>query len=231
MNRPFVFINAAMSVDGKISTIERRQTRISGDSDFERVDALRAGSDAVMVGIGTILSDNPSLTVKSPERRKKRLKEGKEENPIRIVVDSLARTPIDSDVLNRGKGRRIIVTSENAPFERTEKLRKFAEVISCGRRRVDLEKMLHMLKDMRIGRIMVEGGARLNWGLISRGLVDELYVFIGNIVIGGEKSPTLVDGEGFIKREDMPELELLDMERMDDGVLLRWKFIRQVPSR
>ena len=69
MERPFVFINAAMSADGKISTVKRTQTRISGTEDFERVDSLRARSDAIMVGIGTVLADNSSLTVKSEKRR------------------------------------------------------------------------------------------------------------------------------------------------------------------
>src|SRR5659263_567549 len=88
--RPFVFINAAMSEDGKIATIKRRQTRISGNLDFDRMDELRATSEAIMVGIGTVLSDNPSLTVKLKERREKRRLMGLEENPVRIIVDSMA---------------------------------------------------------------------------------------------------------------------------------------------
>ena len=91
--RPFVFINAAMSADGKIATIERRQTRISGSLDFDRMDELRASSDAIMVGIGTVISDNPSLTVKSKDRKEKRRADGLSENPVRIVVDSMARIP------------------------------------------------------------------------------------------------------------------------------------------
>ena len=76
--RPFVFINAAMSADGKIATTLRKQTRISGSLDFDRMDELRASSDAVMVGIGTVLSDNPSLTVKSKQRREKRRRDGED---------------------------------------------------------------------------------------------------------------------------------------------------------
>ena len=111
--RPFVFINCAMSADGKISTRERRQVRISGPADFARVDALRAESDAVMVGIGTILADDPSLTVKSPTLREKRIKRGACEHPVRIVVDSMARTPPDADILHKGGCRRIIAVSEH----------------------------------------------------------------------------------------------------------------------
>src|SRR5664280_1467715 len=104
MDRPFIFINSAMSADGKLSTKERKQVRISGKLDFGRVDELRAQADAVMVGIGTVLSDDPSLTVKSPERKAARKAAGKSENPVRIIVDSAARTPLDADIFKKGEG-------------------------------------------------------------------------------------------------------------------------------
>ena len=100
--RPYVFINAAMSADGKISAYTRKQIPISGEQDFQRVDRLKYGVDAIMVGIGTVLSDAPSLTVKSEELRRERRDRGKDENPIRIVADSLARTPVDADILRKG---------------------------------------------------------------------------------------------------------------------------------
>ncbi len=223
-SRPFVFINAAMSADGKIATIERKQTRISGSLDFERMDELRAGSDVIMVGIGTVLSDNPSLTVKSQQRRDKRRAGGLPENPIRIVVDSMARTPVDADIFKKGEGKRIIAVTEIAPQERINKLAECAEIITAGKKTVDLEKLLIELKARGIDRLMVEGGATLNWGLISCGLVDELYTFIGNIIIGGINAPALVDGEGF--KNDFCRLMLLSCEKIEDGVLLRWKVSR-----
>ncbi len=220
-SRPFVFINAAMSADGKIATIERKQTRISGSRDFDRMDELRASSDAIMVGIGTILSDNPSLTVKSAKRREKRRSLGLPENPARIVVDSMARTPADADIFRKGDGKRIIAVTENAPQERIRELSGRAEIITAGKKKVDLEKLLIELKLRGIGRLMVEGGATLNWGLISGNLVDEIYTFIGNIVIGGKDSPALVDGAGY--KNEFFKLSLLSCEKMEEGVLLRWK--------
>lgn len=219
--RPFVFINAAMSADGKIATIERKQTRISGILDFDRMDELRASSDAVMVGIGTVLSDNPSLTVKSRERREKRCADGKDENPVRIVVDSLGRTPIDADIFKKGAGKKIIVVAETAPEEKVKQLAKNAEIIVSGEKSVDLEKLLCELKAHGINRLMVEGGATLNWALVSRGLVDEIYTFIGSIIIGGKTAPTLVDGEGCTG--EFCRLSLISCERLEDGVLIRWK--------
>ncbi len=219
--RPFVFINAAMSGDGKIATVLRKQTRISGSLDFDRMDELRASSDAVMVGIGTVLSDNPSLTVKSKERREKRRSDGKDENPVRIVVDSMARTPIDADIFKKGAGEKIIAVAKSAPDDKVLQLAEHADIIVSGEKSVDLGKLLYELKARGINRLMVEGGATLNWGLISGGLVDEIYTFIGNIIIGGRTAPTLVDGEGCTG--EFCKLSLISCERMEDGVLIRWE--------
>ncbi|MBA5941779.1 MAG: 2,5-diamino-6-(ribosylamino)-4(3H)-pyrimidinone 5'-phosphate reductase [Methanophagales archaeon] len=227
MTRPFVFINAAMSADGKISTVERKQTRISGTEDIDRVDSLKAGSDAIMVGIGTILADNPSLTVKSESRREKRDKVGKDANPIRIVVDSTARTPVDAEILNKGEGKRIIAVSQRAILEDIDLLSKKADILVCGTEKVDLKELLHILWLRGLRRVMVEGGATLNWSLISEQLVDEIYTYIGNMILGGERAPTLVDGEGFKLGGEttggIVKLELLRMVKLDAGLLLQWR--------
>ena len=222
MDRPFIFINSAMSADGKLSTKERKQVRISGKLDFERVDELRARADAIMVGIGTVLSDDPSLTVKSPERKAARKAAGKNENPARIIVDSSARTPLDADIFKKGEGIRIIAVSNSAPAENVEKLEKKALVIKTGTEKVDLSELVGKLKEMGINTLMVEGGATLNWGMLSAGLVDEIYTFVGNLIIGGATSPTFTDGEGFSEAE-LLELEFLSAEKIEEGVLLKWK--------
>ncbi len=222
-NRPFVFINLAMSADGKISTVKRRQIRISGEDDFDRVDALRAECDAIMVGIGTVLADDPSLTVKSAKMREIRRNAGKDENPLRVVVDSRARTPIDAEILNKGEGARVIAVSEQAIVEDVGKLGDKAEIMVGGIDAVDLKKLLYLLWQRGVNRLMVEGGATLNWSLLSQELVDEVYIYVGNIIIGGEGAPTPVDGSGFLSEEAMTKLELLSTERIDEGVLLRWR--------
>ncbi len=202
-----------MSVDGKISTYERVQVRISGDEDFRRVDELKCDVDAIMVGVGTILADDPSLTVKS----------GRCKNPVRVVADSRARTPLDAQILHKGEGKRVILVSENAPLERINALSEYAEIIIAGSTRVDLRAGLRELKRQGIDRVMVEGGGTLNWSLIKEGLVDEIYTYIGGVVIGGRNAPTLVDGDGFSKNEGFPIFDLIDVRRIGDGVLLRWR--------
>ena len=218
MPRPFVFINSAMSADGKISSLERRQVRISGSLDMARVDELRASSDAIMIGVGTVLSDDPSLRVKSDRLRLERSDLGRPENPLRVVADSLARTPPAAKILGPDC---LIAVSNSAPQDRLERLSSRCEIIKCGKGRVDLAELMSELYERGVKRLMVEGGAILNWSLIQSGLVDELYVYMGGLLIGGKDAPTLVDGSGF--REAFLRLKLISFEPLDEGVLLKWR--------
>jgi len=221
--RPYVVVNIAMSADGKISTHERRQVRISGAQDFSRVDRLKAGCDAVMVGIGTVLADDPSLTVKSEECRNYRRKQGWDDHPVRIVVDSAGRIPADASILHKGKGKRVVAVSRRADSMKISLLEKKATVIIAGEDRVDLSALMNELGAMGIHRVMVEGGGTLIAGLIEAGLVNEIYTFIGNIIIGGKDAPTFTDGEGFIQESLFPSLTLLEARRIERGILLHWQ--------
>lgn len=221
MHRPFIFINSAMSADGKISSVERRQMRISGSNDLARVDGLRAESDAIMVGVGTVLADDPSLRVKSSRLRQERSQKGWPEQPLRVVADSSARTPPRARVLGKDC---LIAVSAGAPEPRLARLRRECDIIRCGRERVDLRELSGILYEKGIRRLMVEGGGILNWSLLEAGLVDELYVYVGAMLLGGKDAPTLVDGSGF--REDHARLSLISSEPLDEGVLLRWRMAR-----
>ena len=224
MPRPYIIVNMAMSADGKISSTERRQVRISGPADRERVDRLKAGCDAVMVGVGTVLADNPSLTVKSGELRRDRVLEGKAENPVRIVVDSRGRTPVSADILRRGEGDRIIAVSARAEKDAAKRYRGIATVIPAGDgEEVDLPRLMARLHERGIGRLMVEGGGSLVGSLFASGLVDEFYTFVGSLVIGGRDAPTPADGPGFPNDNAFVRLSLLDVGELDEGVLLRWR--------
>lgn len=220
MDRPFVFINSAVSIDGKISSFLHRQVRISGKEDLTRVDELRASSDAIMVGIGTVLADDPGLRVKSEQLRRERLERGTCENPLRVVADSLARTPPDAEVLGAGC---IIAVSRAAPPERVAMLSDMCEIFVSGVDRVDLIGLMSFLHGIGVRRLMVEGGAILNWSMINAGLVDEIYVYIGNMLIGGEAAPSMLGGAGFSC--NFPKLELISLERIGEGVLLRWRVL------
>ncbi|MDS0259081.1 2,5-diamino-6-(ribosylamino)-4(3H)-pyrimidinone 5'-phosphate reductase [Haloarcula sp. S1CR25-12] len=216
----YVVVNAAMSADGKLASRRRKQLAISGPDDFDRVDQLRADSDAVMVGVGTVLADDPSLTVKDEARNAERRDRGLAENPARVVADSRIRTPPDAAVLDDA-AETYLLTSEAAPTDFIEQMEEAgAYVLAAGEDRVDLKTALAKLEGEGVDRLMVEGGGELIFGLFEAGLVDELRVYVGAKVLGGRDAPTLADGDGFV--ESFPELTLESVEQVDDGVLLTW---------
>jgi 2,5-diamino-6-(ribosylamino)-4(3H)-pyrimidinone 5'-phosphate reductase len=216
--KPFVFINVAASADGKISDERRIQLRISSEEDLQRVDELRALSDAVMVGIGTVIADDPSLTVKSEKLRAKRKEESKGENPLRVVVDSKCRIPVTSRVLN-DEAETVVAVSSSADVERVREVKKYAEVVVFGEERVDLKNLLEFLWWRGVRRLMVEGGGTLIHSLLKEELVDEVFIYYAPLIIGGEKSPTICDGSSFIPPL---KLELAHIEKLGDGLLTRW---------
>jgi 2,5-diamino-6-(ribosylamino)-4(3H)-pyrimidinone 5'-phosphate reductase len=125
-------------------------------------------------------------------------------------------------VLNKGEGLRVVAVAERADPARVDVLRKKATVIVAGDDEVDLARVLDELGAMGIRRLMVEGGGTLIAGLVRARLVDEIYTYIGSIVIGGKDAPTLADGPGWTKEAEFARLVLADVARMDDGILLHW---------
>lgn len=208
-----VILNCAMSADGKIALPSRKQTKISNEEDMERVHALRNSSDAILVGIGTILADDPKLTVSEkyvPNPRQ----------PLRIVLDSKGRTPANANVL-KGPSKTVIVTSEscNRVFEG-------AETVRFGKQRVDIGALLRYLEGRGVKTLMVEGGETVMWSFLRDGFADELTVFVGSMVIGGTESPTLAGGEGAESLGDVRKLLLKSCEKLGDGALLRYEVVK-----
>lgn len=209
-----VVVNVAMSLDGKLSSVARDRIRLSGPADTKRVHRVRATCDAVGVGIGTVLADDPSLTVRSTDSSG-----SSRPQPTRVVFDSRARTPPDASVVD-GRAPSIILASERAPTSRVRELEDTGvKVISAGTDRVDLESGVAALEDRGISKLLIEGGGELIFSVIDAGLVTELTIYIDPVVIGGRDAPTVADGDGFLGA--FPRYELTDIERIDDGVLLR----------
>ncbi|HEX2615008.1 MAG TPA: 2,5-diamino-6-(ribosylamino)-4(3H)-pyrimidinone 5'-phosphate reductase [Nitrososphaera sp.] len=209
-----VIINGAMTVDGKIATASG-DSRISSKQDLVRVHRLRASVDAIVVGISTILADDPRLTV--------RLVRGK--NPIRIIVDSRGRLPLGSQILQTAsKVKTIVAVTDQAPADKIQKIEDMGAqvlVISAGKegrnaavpRGVNLKELFLILKKSGLKRILVEGGGELNWSLLHLGLVDELVVTVAPKIAGGRLAITLAEGDGFDRIAQGIQLKLSKVER------------------
>jgi 2,5-diamino-6-(ribosylamino)-4(3H)-pyrimidinone 5'-phosphate reductase len=224
MNRPYTFINVAMTADGKLDTAERKGAAISSKQDKERVDQLRAGADAILVGGKTLLEELPKLTVRSEALREGRIQQGRSPNPIKVGVVTVADIPIDSDFVKVGNARVVIFTTSRTSKTQVERLRTHGvEIFTEDAARVDLVKMMATLKQVGVERLVVEGGGTINFELMRLGLVDELMVYIAPLVFGGINAPTLADGLG-VPRDMAIELKLMDVEKWEDGgVVLKYK--------
>jgi 2,5-diamino-6-(ribosylamino)-4(3H)-pyrimidinone 5'-phosphate reductase len=223
MNRPFVFINIAMTADGKIDTFERKGAAVSSQRDKERVDMLRAEADAIMVGGKTLLDEDPRLTVKSEALRAERVARGLAPNPLKVGIVTKADIKPDSEFLNAGPAGVVIFTTHQTSKRRLSMLRaRGVKVHISDAERVDLPNALATLKELGIHRLMVEGGATLNFELLRLGLADEISVYIAPMLFGGETAPTMAAGSGLKRSEAIP-LQLAHAQQWDDGgVLLKY---------
>jgi len=215
--KPYVILNAAMTLDGKIAT-HTGSLEISGEKDLIRVHRLRRECDAIMVGINTVLIDNPRLTIH-------KIKADKTENPTRIVVDSKARTPPDYRILNK-EAPTIIAVSKSAPTEKIKKLSEKAKIITAGDKKVNLKTLMAELKKMGIHKLMLEGGSTLNFSMLREGLVDEVRVCIAPMIVGGVKAKTLVDGQGIPHMKDAIKLKLKKYYTLGEDLILEYKVIK-----
>ncbi len=206
--RPSVTVNCAASIDGKIAVRLRKQTRLSSPEDLARVRAMRAGADAILVGVGTVLADDPGLL--APE--------GSPKKPLRVVVDSKGRTPQAAKVLD-GRAPTLIATTQGqeAPFPN-------AEVVRLGLERVDLGRLLDELGRRGVLNLLVEGGGEVIHSFLREGLVDDLFVFVRDVVLGGRDAPTLADGEGAATLEEAVKARFVSAQRLEGGLLLHYRF-------
>jgi len=224
MNKPFIFINSAMTVDGKISTIERRQVRISSPKDMELVDELRAGSDAVLVGMKTLLTDDPKLTVKSDKLRGERLGKGLSENPMKVVVGRLDFVNLDSEFINYGNAVKVFFASRDSDSLKIDEIGSMARVYVSADNDINPSFIAETLYGLGVRKLMIEGGADTNFRFLRAGLVDEIYVTVAPRIFGGKNAPTLVDGDGFSEDKAL-KLKLLSIDRISDELLLKYSVL------
>lgn len=216
-HRPYLVINVAATVDGKIDTVARRGAVISGEADRERVQRLRADVDAVMVGPRTLLDEDPRLTVRIRALQAERVARGAPPNPAKVsIVRQVGDLKPSSRFLTDGPARVILFAAE----EGGSGMGAEVYVVSDSRGRVDLVAAMAKLHALGLRKVLVEGGGTLNFELLRLGLVDEVAVYVAPIIFGGASAPTLADGSGGLGIH----LERLSLEAQGDGgVLLRYK--------
>ena len=220
--RPYVILNAAMSLDGKIAT-KTGSSNISGAEDLKRVHEIRKQCDGIMVGIGTVLADDPRLTVHKIDAKPS-------DNPVRIVVDSKCRTPLDARITNSDATTIIAVANEYKEEIKNsgkydELKSKGVKIFFSGSKRVDLVSLMSYLHEEGIEKLMLEGGATLNFSMIKSGLIDEISICIAPMIAGGVNSKTLFDGEGFDLMDESVKLKLIDSYSLGKDLILKYKVL------
>jgi diaminohydroxyphosphoribosylaminopyrimidine deaminase/5-amino-6-(5-phosphoribosylamino)uracil reductase len=215
--RPFVTLKSAITLDGKIATRTGASRWITGERAREMVHRLRHATDAVLVGIGTVLHDDPLLTTRLPDRHGV--------NPLRIVVDSTLRLPLHAKVVDvTADCRTLVATTMQAPEEQRQQLQKRGVEIVCfpayDDGRVHLDALLGHLGTRGIASVLVEGGATLSAALLQRRLVDKVVFFVAPKIIGGD-GVSVIGPCGVETMEQVLRLQAVTGQRVGEDFLLQ----------
>lgn len=210
---PLLSLKTAMSLDGKIATSGGESQWITGEKARAAAHRLRSAHDAVLVGVGTALADDPRLTARA----------GRGRSPLRVVADSQARTPPDAQLLTADERPPIIGTTRRAPKERVRALEAAgAEVLQVRSQggHVALDDLLRQLAERDVRTVLLEGGGKLAGSALAAGLVDRVYFFLAPLIIGGESAPTAVGGPGARRLSEAWRLESVKLRRLGEDYLL-----------
>ena len=212
-SNPYVILSAAISIDGKIST-RAGDSKLSSKEDSIRLHKLRSKVDAILIGKNTLLQDDPLLTV--------RYTKGK--NPIRIILDSKGTISKNSKIIKTSNNvPTIIAISKKISKINLLKLEKLPiEIITAGENSVNLKLLMKKLSSKKIKTILVEGGGTVNWEFIKNDLFNELIVTLSPFLIGGNEAISFVEGKGFSKISNSPNLKLRSIKRLKNYLVLNY---------
>lgn len=211
--RPSVRVNCAVSLDGRLAYAGGRRANLSGPEDLTRVQRLRAGSDAVLVGVGTVVADDPSLRV-----HWEMLGDAVGREPWRIVLDPKGRTPPTARFLD-GAAPTIVATSAESTRAWPDSVR----VLRSGSRHIDLPHLFRQLFDLGMRSVLVEGGARVLASVLRSRLFDELTVYVAPRLIGGTTAPPLMTGDECVGPEGVVPLRRTGVAPLGEGILLTFQ--------
>lgn len=225
LHRPFVFLKLAMSLDGRIATKTGHSRWITCEESRRKVHRLRDRVSAIMVGIGTVIADNPSLTTRLPK--------GRGRDPIRIVVDSSLRTPPAAAIFNPASAAGVIIATRKDPpsAHKSDLEEQGAKVLRTkGSKQVDLTDLLGRLYDIGVTSVLIEGGATLAWGALDAGVVDRCLFFYAPIIVGGTSAPSGVGGAGISRLEEAPRLVTVKAFRVGSDVMIDGRVVYPGPK-
>ncbi|MFJ7063228.1 RibD family protein [Streptomyces microflavus] len=217
--RPYVILSAAMSVDGYLDDASPERLRLSNEPDFDRVDEVRAESDAILIGANTMRRDNPRLLVNSDARRARRVAEGKPEFPLKVTVTASGDLSADLKFWHHG-GKKLVVTVDDAVEKVRGALGDLADVVSVGQE-LDWGLVLDELGRRGVGRLMVEGGGTIHTQFMAQNLADEVHVAIAPLLVGQPEAAR------FLGAADYPggstaRMKVLEVRAIDDIVFVRY---------
>ena len=220
--RPYVILKTAMTLDGKIATFTGDSKWVTNEESRKMVHEIRSDMAGVIVGIGTVLADDPMLNCRL---------EGEHHQPIRIVVDSNLRIPIDSQLVKTAKEYRTIVATTKRDDCRDDVhiVSTGIELIQCKSNNchVDINDLMTKLGSLGIDSLLLEGGGTLNAAFLEAGYVDEVWTFIAPKIIGGEGAKTPVSGKGIEKMNDAIRLQNIDIQNIKGDILIKGKICSQ----
>ncbi|GGM83234.1 hypothetical protein GCM10012275_62330 [Longimycelium tulufanense] len=219
MTRPYVLLSVAVSVDGYIDDLSAQRFPLSNAADFDCVDQVRAESNAILVGAGTLRRDNPRLLVNSAERRRARVARGLPEYPLKVTVTSTGDLDPQLQFWHRG-GDKLVYSTDFGAAAACANLGDLAEVVPLGSE-IDFGGLLDDLGDRGVERLMVEGGGTVHTAFLSAGLADEIRMAIAPMLIGQATAPRFLNPAEF-PGGPARRFHLKDVEKVGDVAVLRY---------
>ncbi|WP_194410391.1 RibD family protein [Microbacterium cremeum] len=229
MTLPYVTLSCAMSLDGYLDGAAPQRLIMSNAEDFDRVDQLRADSDAIMVGASTVRRDDPRLLVRSEDRRRGRVEQGRSDSPVKVTVTGSGDLPADSRFFTAGDVEKLVYCPRSAAARIASALGGTATVVALGDL-VTMRDVAHDLAARGIRRLMVEGGGRLHTQFLREDVADELQLVIAPFFVGEPRAPRFVEGGAFPWTATR-RARLAETRQIGDVVLLRYALSERAASR
>ncbi|MFG2002105.1 RibD family protein [Spirillospora sp. NPDC048911] len=220
MTRPYVLLSAAISVDGFLDDATDERLLLSNAEDFDRVDQVRAESDAIMIGAGTIRADNPRLLVNSPERRAAREAQGLPTFPLKVTITNTGDLDSEAKFWHHG-GEKIVYCPASVTDKVKHTLGDLATVAAAGDSTVDLGVLLDDLGSRGVRQLMVEGGSSVHTQFLTAGLADEIHLAVAPFFVGDSRAPRLV-GDGDFVNNASRRMAVAESRMIGDVVLIRY---------